>query len=115
MHQEDAKTVSKKFSCLTVALLAYTALCAVVAYNKAYTLPVALVKGSVMQVSSVQRTDFCLVPLCSLASSEVVALLPCGLFLLACRGRDAESTTGNAVPPSRRTSAGVFGGLLYPV
>ncbi|CAE7520101.1 NFD4 [Symbiodinium sp. CCMP2456] len=68
LAKEDANTVSKKFSCLTVALLAYTALCAVVAYNKAYTLPVAL----------------------------VVALLPCGLFLLACRGRDAEST-GNAV------------------
>ena len=94
--------MSKKFFCLTVALLAYTAFCAVVAYNKAYTMPVALVMDSVMLVSSVkpQSTDFCLLSLCSLASSEVVALLPCGLFLLACRGRVAESTV-NAAPPSR--------------
>ncbi|CAE7357472.1 NFD4 [Symbiodinium natans] len=56
--KEDAQTVSKKFSVLTVALLVYTAFCAVVAYNKAYTLPVAL----------------------------VVALLPWGLFALACKG-----------------------------
>ena len=47
LPKEDAETVSKKFSFLTVALLAYTAFCAVVAYNKAYTLPVAMVQGSV--------------------------------------------------------------------
>jgi len=71
--KEDADTVSKKFFCLTVALLAYTAFCAVVAYNKAYTMPVAL----------------------------VVALLPCGLFLLACRGRVAESTVNAATSIER--------------
>ncbi|CAE7461052.1 MCH1 [Symbiodinium pilosum] len=72
--KEDAETVSKKFSFLTVALLAYTAFCAVVAYNKAYTLPVAM----------------------------AVAVLPFGLFALACRADSGAHSSSDAVVAIQR-------------
>ncbi|CAJ1381361.1 unnamed protein product [Effrenium voratum] len=43
ISQEEEKVVSRKFSFLTVALLAYTGFCGVVVYLKAYSWPIALV------------------------------------------------------------------------
>eukprot|EP00913_Durusdinium_trenchii_P000921 g852.t1 len=66
-QEEDEARVSWKFSILMVALLVYTAFCAVVVYFKAYVLPVAV----------------------------VAVLLPLGLFLLTASGApSARAATG---------------------
>ena len=99
LPKEDAETVSKKFSFLTVALLAYTAFCAVVAYNKAYTLPVAMVQGSVA-LSASKCLDGGLSQLFLLPCLEqAVAVLPFGLFALACRADSGAHSSSDAVLP----------------